>query len=89
MKLNLKVTMTDGTVHNVTTGVPDVVAWEMKFNTKVSSWGEGIAMRDMTFLAWNALSRNKETPLKFELWLNNVENIEGEDSDPKATPKEA
>jgi len=89
MKLNLKVTMTDGTSHDVTTGVPDVVAWEMKFDTKISQWGDGIGLRDMTFLAWNALSRAKETPLKYELWLDRVESIEAADADPKSTPKEA
>lgn len=89
MKLELKVTMTDGTSHEVTAGVPDIVSWELKYNKKVTDWQNGVSMADMTYLAWNFLSRTKATEFKYDLWLQNVENIEAVAEDPKATELEA
>jgi hypothetical protein len=89
MKLNLSVTMTDGTKHEVLAGVPDIVAWEYKFKSKVSTWVNGVGMGDMTFVAWNSLQRQKKTALKYEDWLNGVSEIEYEETDPKATAAEA
>jgi hypothetical protein len=89
MRLNLKVTMTDNTSHEVVAGVPDIVAWELRFKSKVSTWTNGVGMGDMTFVAWNSLSRQKKTALKYEEWLDSVVDIEYEEADPKATPAEA
>jgi hypothetical protein len=89
MKLNLKVTMTDGISHEVVAGVPDIVAWEQKFKSKVSDWSNGVGLSDMAFLTWNYLKRTNVTPLNYEQWLLGVEEIEASDADPKATPAEA
>ena len=89
MRLNLKVTMTDNTSYEVVAGVPDIVAWELRFKSKVSTWSNGVGMGDMTFVAWNSLSRQKKTALKYEEWLDSVVDIEYEEADPKATPAEA
>ena len=89
MKLNLKVTMTDSTVHEVVAGVADVVAWEQKFKAKVSDWQNGVGLSDMAFLAWNYLKRTGATGLNHDQWLLGVEEIEASDADPKATNPEA
>lgn len=88
MKLDLQITMTDGTVHEVSAGVPDIVSWELKNNKKISDWQNGVGMADMTFLAWNFLSRKKITELKYDIWLLNVDSVEAVVDDPKAIDEE-
>lgn len=89
MKLNLKVTMQDATVYEVAAGVPDIVAWEMRFKGKYGDWANGIGMNELCFVAWNCLSRTKQTGMKYEQWLDLVEDIDYEVDDPKATDEEA
>jgi hypothetical protein len=89
MKIELSVSMTDGTVHSVTAGVPEIVAWEQKFKGKMSDWAKGIALTDMAYMSWHYLHRNKVTGFPYDQWINGVENIEAVDADPKVTAAEA
>lgn len=89
MKMVLK-GVQDGKPFTVTAGVPDVIAWEYKFNKSASEWAGGnVGMKDLAFLAWNALKRSGETNLNHDQWLNKLDEISGEADDPKATEKEA
>jgi hypothetical protein len=89
MKIELTVSMTDGISHEVTAGVPEIVAWEQKFKGKMSDWANGIALTDMAFMSWYFLNRTKVTGMPYDQWINNVDSIEAVDADPKVIEAEA
>jgi hypothetical protein len=84
MKLQLKITTTDGETHEVNCGIADFIAWERHSKSKTSDLAHGIGLEDMAFLAHSALKRSGQNIKPFEGWINNVEEIEVVDSDPKA-----
>lgn len=89
MKMILK-GVQDGAEFTVTAGVPDVIAWEYKFNKSASEWANGnVGMKDLAFLAWNALKRQGETNLNHDQWLAKLDEISGEADDPKGIKAEA
>lgn len=85
MKLELKITTTDGEVHEVNCGIADFIAWERFSKNKTSDLANGIGLEDMAFLAHTALKRSGENVKPFDGWINNVEEIEVVETDPKAT----
>jgi len=85
MKIELKVTTTEGQVSNLTAIVPDFVAWERHSKKKISDLSSGIGMEDLAFLAHSVLKRTGEQVKPFDGWINSIELIELADSDPKAT----
>jgi len=85
MKLQLKITKTDGEVTDVTAIVPDFVAWERHTGNKISNLSEGIGMEDLAFLAYSVTKRTSENIQPFEGWITYIELIELAEADPKAT----
>jgi hypothetical protein len=85
MKIELKVTTTNGEVTDLTAIVPDFVAWERYSKRKISDLSAGIGMEDLAFLAHAVLKRTGEQVKPFDGWINSVELIELADADPKAT----
>lgn len=90
MRLKLKCEFEDGTVENVTATVPDLIAWERKFNTKISALTDGVRVEDLAFMAWNSLKRQGLTTLAFDAWSNGLVDLEQiEDKEPRPTKPEA
>jgi hypothetical protein len=85
MKIELKVTATDGEVTDLTAIVPDFVAWERHSKRKISDLSAGIGMEDLAFLAYSVLKRTGVQVKPFDGWINNIQLIELAEADPKAT----
>jgi hypothetical protein len=84
MKMELKVTYTNGEELEVIAVVPDFIAWERHSKRKMSDLTNGIGMEDLAYLAWSVVNRTTKAK-PFEGWINEVELIEPVENDPKAT----
>ena len=82
MKLALEVTSAlDQSKRKVLAAFPDFIAFEDKFNKSVSSFEEGVTLKQLSFLAWHAEYRTKKTGLDFDSWCNEVEMLTVGDSE--------
>lgn len=85
MKLELNIKTTDGELHNVVCSVADFIAWERKTKRRTSDLANGIGVEDLAFLAYTSLIRNGHKLKPFDGWINEIDEILEDDSDPKAT----
>lgn len=85
MKLELKITTNTGEVIETVCGIADFIAWERHSKNKTSELANGIGIEDMAFLAHSALKRTGEKIKPFDGWINDIDEIEAIDTDPKAT----
>lgn len=85
MKLQLKISTVNGEVFDVACGIADFIAWERHSKMKTSDLANGIGIEDMAFLAHSALKRSGAKIKPFDGWINDIEEIEAVDDDPKAT----
>lgn len=85
MKLELKITTTDNQVFEVVCGVADFIAWERQSKLKTSDLANGIGVEDMAYLAYSAIKRSGEKVKPFDGWINEIDEIEAIETDPKAT----
>jgi hypothetical protein len=77
MKLQLRVTQTDGSVFDVKTNLFVIVAWERKFKRKSSEMGTAIGHEDLLFLAYEAAKgSNVPVPPVFDDFIKRVEDID-------------
>ena len=83
MKINLRVTLTDETVHDVYATARDLVAFENKFDKSVAALETDFRITDMLWISWHWLNRTKVTSLEFDEWCDTVEAIEASDESPK------
>jgi hypothetical protein len=82
MKIELKVTFTDGVTKDVDAVFADFVAFERTWNRSVTQFEKELRLTDLAWLAWNALKRAKETDKQFDPdWIATVEVIEIRDED--------
>lgn len=80
--ITLTVEYADGNKAKAVASAPDFVAFEAKFDKSVQSFANDVRLTYLFFLAWNSLSRRKETELDFDAWMETVSGIEVDD--PKA-----
>lgn len=83
MRFNLQVTFSDGKSKEITASVPDLVAFEDKFNLSIQHLAADQKLSHLLFLAWHSEKRRKETLLSFEQWQETVEGVGESASDPK------
>lgn len=83
MKLELNIKMVDGQHHNLTCTIADFIAWERKSGRKTSDLAMGIGVEDLAFLAYSALTRAGEHLKPFDGWINDIDEILEDESDPK------
>jgi hypothetical protein len=84
MQIPFKVEFADGTKQDVVCGTPDFIAFEEKFNLAVTTIQKDPRLTYLSFIVWNALRRSKKTDKSFEDFIETLENIQGDDADPKA-----
>jgi hypothetical protein len=83
MKLTLRVDYLGQPSYQVSTNLHTIVLWERKYKTKASKLAEGIGMEDLAFLAFeSARAAGIETPIVFDDYLKNIENIEVVEEEP-------
>jgi hypothetical protein len=81
MKLNLKVTFANDEVKEVEAKFPDFVSFERTWSRSVARFEQELRLTDLAWLAWQALTRLKETSKKFDPeWIDTVANVEVVDS---------
>jgi hypothetical protein len=83
MKINLRVTLTDKSVEEVSATARDLVAFEDKFTKSVAALETDFRITDLLWLAWHWLERQGKTKKTFEEWCDDVETIEASDESPK------
>jgi hypothetical protein len=83
MQIPFKVQFADGTKQSVVCGTPDFIAFEEKFNLAVTMIQKDPRLTYLSFIVWNALRRSKQTDKSFEDFIDTLETIEGDETDPK------
>lgn len=85
MKINLRVEF-EGIKEpkEITCSASDLVAFENKFETSVTNFGNDMKLTYLLFLAWHSEFRRKATALEFDPWVETVANIGASDLDPKS-----
>ena len=83
MQLRMKVMHEDGSSVDAVASTLDLIRWEERSDRSIASLYESRKLGDITWLAWQALSRKKQTDLGYEDWLDTVRTIEiGDDDEP-------
>jgi hypothetical protein len=76
MRLNLRYER-EGQVHEVTTNLAVIVAWERKFRAKAAQLANQIGAEDLLYLAFEASKRNGiVVPADFDRFVEGVTDIE-------------
>jgi hypothetical protein len=85
LKINLRVEF-EGIKEpkEITCSASDLVAFESKFSTSISNFGDDPKLTYLLFLAWHSEFRRKATALEFDPWVETVANIGASDLDPKS-----
>lgn len=83
MKINLRVTYTNGEVKDVTATARDLVAFEDHFTRSISKLETDFRITDLLWLAWHWLNRTGSTNKTFDDWCDDIEAIDAGDDDPK------
>jgi len=88
MKLQLKVTMADGSEETATAVVADFIAWEKYSKRKISDLANGAGMGDMAYLAYSVFKRKNPNLPDFDKWVEGIDSLEAvDDADPKVSRK--
>ena len=83
MRFNLRIKFADGADKEITASVPDLIAFEDKFNISVGKLAVEQRLSHLLFLAWHSEKRTKATNKTFEEWAETVESVGEAESDPK------
>lgn len=85
MKINLRVEF-EGTkeAKEITCSASDLVAFEDKFQTSITNFGENVKLTYLLYLAWHSEHRTKATALEFDPWVETVATIGASEIDPKS-----
>ena len=84
MRIPFTVEFIDGSKESVVASTPDFIAFEEKYNIAVTTIQSDPRLTYLSFIVWNSLRRNKKTEKTFEDFCESLENISGDDVDPKA-----
>jgi hypothetical protein len=84
MQIPFTVEFVDGNKETVVCGTPDFIAFEERFNLAVTTIQSDPRLTYLSYIVWNSMRRNKKTDKTFEQFVESLENISGDDVDPKA-----
>ena len=83
MRMQLEVELNDGTKKDVKVIMADMVKFESQFNLSIAKLGQEMKVTHLLWLAWSALTREKEVTTEFDTWVETVASIGA--VDPKAS----
>lgn len=83
MRMQLEVELNDGTKKDVKVIMADMVKFESQFNLSIAKLGQEMKVTHLLWLAWSALTREKEVTTEFDSWVETVASIGA--VDPKAS----
>jgi hypothetical protein len=81
--MQLDVEYNDGSTKEVKVIMADMVRFESKFDLSIAKLGQEMKVTHLLWLAWSALTREKQISLDFDKWTETVASIGA--SDPKAS----
>ena len=77
MKYTLRYNLLDQEPVEVTTTLANIVAWERRYKNKASNLGNGIAVEDLLFLAWEASkTAGISVPVALDDFIKRVQNLD-------------
>ena len=74
--INLLIKFVDGSSREVTAIVSDLMKFEDKYDTSVSSFAKGVRLSWLVFMAWTAETRTKATSLDFDAYADTISAVE-------------
>ncbi len=90
MRLDIKITYSDGQEITYIAAPPEWAKWENKTGFTIQQVSEKIGISDFLFLAYHAMKREAAgKPVKpYEIWCETVADISAAASIPKVMPSE-
>jgi hypothetical protein len=84
MKIALTIEFVNGDKVDVEAAFPDFVGFERTWSRSVARLDSDLRLTDLAWLGWSAMTRNKQTALKFDPdWVSTVVAVSPrEDTDP-------
>jgi hypothetical protein len=76
MQIQMKVTMSDGSIKDCTAIFADFVMFERTWNRSVTKFSDELRLTDIAWLAWRTEIRLKHITIQFDEWLEGVVEIE-------------
>lgn len=83
MRMQLEVEFLDGTQKEVKVIMSDMVKFESEFSLSIAKLGQEMKVTHLLWLAWSALTREKQVTTEFDTWVETVASIGA--VDPKAS----
>lgn len=83
MRMQLEVEFNDGSKKDIKVIMADMVKFESQYNLSIAKLGQEMKVTHLLWLAWAALTREKQITTEFDAWLDEVSNIGA--VDPKAS----
>lgn len=83
MRMQLEVEFLDGTQKEVRVIMSDMVKFESEFSLSIAKLGQEMKVTHLLWLAWSALTREKQVTTEFDTWVETVASIGA--VDPKAS----
>ena len=83
MRMQLEVELEDGTKKPVRVTMSDMVKFEAKHDLSSAKLGQEMKISHLLWLAWSALTREKEVSVDFDTWVEGVAGVGA--VDPKAS----
>lgn len=82
--MKIRITYIDETTTETGIRISDRYAWEQKFKKSISEFEKNPALGDVLWMAHRAIARTEQGLAPFEVWVNQVEDFDILDSDPKS-----
>lgn len=83
MKTILRVFFVSGEFVDVVCSAPDFVKFETKFDVSIAALANNAKFTHLSYLAWAALFRTKQTVKEFDDWILEIDTVGAGESDPK------
>lgn len=83
MRMQLDVELIDGSKKEVKVIMADMVKFESQYDVSIAKLGQDVKVTHLLWLAWAALTREKQITQDFDTWVENVAAIGA--VDPKAS----
>jgi hypothetical protein len=83
MRMQLEVEFNDGTKKDVKVIMADMVKFEAQYNISIAKLGQEMKVTHLLWLAWSALTREKQTSAEFDAWVESIASVSA--TDPKAS----
>ena len=74
--INLLITYTDGSTHEVTAVIADLMAFEAKFDKSISDFQKSVRLSWLVYIAWCATTRTGATKMDFEPYSETISSID-------------